>query len=73
MCAHTHTHVCILLKVPTLLPHVHVVDLSVPILGLADAAVGQGVTGVVRVHAKVQVVAGVSHGQLKREGEVRIC
>lgn len=49
---------------PTLLPHVHVVDLPVPVLGLADAAVGQRVAGVVGVHAKVEVMAGVSHGEL---------
>lgn len=40
------------------------VDLSVPVLGLADATVGQGVAGVVGVHAKVEVVAGVGHGEL---------
>lgn len=48
----------------TLLPHVHVVDFSVPVLGLADAAVGERVAGVVGVHAKVEVVAGVGHGEL---------
>lgn len=48
----------------TLLPHVHVVDFPVPVLGLADATVGQGVAGVVGVHAKVEVMAGVGHGEL---------
>lgn len=51
----------------TFLPHVHVVDLSVPVLGLADAAVGEGVAGVVGVHAKVEVMAGVGHGKLGEE------
>lgn len=55
----------------TLLPHVHVVDLSVPVLGLADAAIGQGVAGVVGVHAKVEVMAGVSHGELGGGVKVR--
>lgn len=48
----------------TLLPHVHVVDLPVSVLGLADSAVGQRVAGVVGVHAKVEVMAGVGHGKL---------
>lgn len=48
----------------TLLPHVHVVDFSVPVLGLADATVGEGVAGVVGVHAEVEVMAGVRHGEL---------
>lgn len=49
----------------TLLPHVHVVDFPVSVLGLADAAVGKGVAGVVGIHAKVEVVTGVSHGELE--------
>lgn len=48
----------------TLLPHVHVVDLPVSVLGLADSAVGQRVAGVVGIHAKVEVMAGVGHGEL---------
>lgn len=40
------------------------VDFSVPVLGLADATVGEGVAGVVGVHAEVEVMAGVRHGQL---------
>jgi len=52
----------------TLLPHVHVVDLPVAVLGLPDAAVGERVAGVVGVHAEVEVVAGVSHGQLEGGG-----
>lgn len=40
------------------------VDLSVPVLGLADATVGEGVAGVVGVHAEVEVMAGVRHGEL---------
>lgn len=55
----------------TLLPHVHVVDFPVPVLGLADAAVGQGVAGVVGIHAKVEVMAGVGHGELGRGVKVR--
>lgn len=51
-------------KSRTLLPHVHVVDFSVPVLGLADATVGEGVAGVVGVHAEVEVMAGVRHGEL---------
>lgn len=51
-------------KSRTLLPHVHVVDLPVPVLGLADATVGEGVAGVVGVHAEVEVMAGVRHGEL---------
>lgn len=43
------------------------VHLAVAVLGLADATVGERVAGVVWVHAKVQVVAGVRHGQLRRE------
>lgn len=39
-------------------------DFSVPVLRLADATVGEGVAGVVGVHAKVEVMTGVSHGQL---------
>lgn len=49
----------------TLLPHVHVVHLPVTVLGLADAAVGQRVAGVVRVHSEVEVVAWVSHAELE--------
>lgn len=52
-------------KLPTLLPHVHVVDLPVPILGLADAAIGKGVAGMIGIHAEVEVVTGVSHAQLE--------
>lgn len=36
------------------------VDLPVAIFGLADAAVGQRVAGVVGIHAEVEVMAGVS-------------
>lgn len=58
---------------PTFLPHVHVVDLPVAVLWLTDATVGQRVAGVVGVHAEVEVVTGVSHGQLtetRRTGRV---
>lgn len=44
------------------------VHLAVSVLGLTDATVGERVSGVVGIHAEVQVVAGVSHSQLK-EGE----
>lgn len=44
------------------------VDLTVSVLGLADAAVGQGVAGVIGIHAEVEVVTGVSHGQLEERG-----
>lgn len=40
------------------------VDLPVSVFGLADSTVGQGVAGVVGVHAKVEVMAGVGHGEL---------
>lgn len=40
------------------------VDLPVSILGLADATVGQGVSGVIGIHAEVEVVTRVSHGEL---------
>lgn len=53
----------------TLLPHVHVVHLPVAVLGLADAAVGQRVAGVVGVHSEVEVVAWVSHGELEDRGK----
>lgn len=43
------------------------VDFPVSVLGLADAAVGEGVAGVVGIHAKVEVVTGVSHGELEDE------
>lgn len=65
----------------TLLPHVHVMDLAVAVLGLADAAVGQRVAGVVRVHAEVEVVTRVGHSELvggareragERETDVRV-
>lgn len=46
------------------------VDLPVPVLGLADAAVGEGVPGVIRIHAEVEVVTGVSHGELKAGREL---
>lgn len=49
----------------TFLPHVHVVNFSVPVLGLADATVGKGVAGMIRIHAKVEVVTWMSHGQLE--------
>ncbi len=49
----------------TLLPHVHVVNLSVSILRLADAAIGKRVAGMIRIHAEVEVVTGVSHGKLR--------
>lgn len=49
----------------TFFPHVHVVDLPVTIFRLADATVGQRVASVIGIHAKVEVVAGVSHGKLK--------
>lgn len=48
----------------TLLPHVHVMDLAVAVLGLADAAIGQRVACVVRVHAEVEVVTWMGHGKL---------
>lgn len=41
------------------------VDLPVSVLGLADATVGQRVAGMIRIHTKVEVVTGVSHGQLE--------
>lgn len=41
------------------------VDLPVPVLRLADAAVGEGVSGVIGIHAEVEVVTGVSHGKLE--------
>lgn len=41
------------------------VDLPVSVLRLADAAVGEGVAGVIGIHAKVEVVTGVSHGELE--------
>lgn len=47
------------------------VDFPVPVLGLADAAVGQGVASVVGVHAKVEVMAGVGHGELGSGVKVR--
>lgn len=56
----------------TLLPHVHVVHLPVAVLGLADAAVGQRVAGVVGVHSKVEVVAWVSHGELEDREKQRV-
>lgn len=49
------------------------VDLPVAVLWLTDATVGQRVAGVVGVHAEVEVVTGVSHGQLtetRRTGRV---
>lgn len=52
----------------TFLPHVHLVGLPVAVFGLTDAAVGQGVAGVVGVHAEVEVVAGVRHGELEADG-----
>lgn len=45
------------------------VDLPVPVFGLADAAVGKRVAGMIRIHAEVEVVAGVSHGQLEERKE----
>lgn len=39
-------------------------DLAVAVLWLADPAVGQRVAGVVRVHAEVEVVTRVGHGEL---------
>lgn len=39
-------------------------DLAVAVLWLADPAVGQGVACVVRVHAEVEVVTRVGHGEL---------
>lgn len=56
----------------TLLPHVHVVHLPVAVLGLADAAVGQRVAGVVGVHSEVEVVAWVSHGELEDREKQRV-
>lgn len=41
------------------------VDFPVPVLRLADATVGEGVAGVIRIHAEVEVVTGVSHGKLE--------
>lgn len=49
----------------TFFPHVHVVDFPVAVFGLTDAAVGQRVTSVIGVHPEVQVMTGVSHGQLR--------
>lgn len=49
----------------TFFSHVHVVDLPVPIFRLTDTTVGQRVASVIRIHAKVEVVAGVSHRKLK--------
>lgn len=49
----------------TFFSHVHVVDLPVPIFRLTDATVGQRVASMIRIHAKVEVVAGVSHRKLK--------
>lgn len=54
-------------KRPTLLPHVHVVDLPVPVLRLADATVGEGIACVIWIHAKIEVVTGVSHGKLQEK------
>lgn len=60
-------------QLPTLFPHVHVVDLPVSVLRLADATVGKGVAGVIRIHAEVEVVTGVSHGKLDmRIGELGV-
>lgn len=56
----------------TLLPHVHVVHLPVAVLGLADAAVGQRVAGVVGVHSEIEVVAWVSHGELEDREKQRV-
>lgn len=50
----------------TFLSHVHVVNLPVAVFGLADSAVGQRVAGVVGVHAKVEMVTGMCHGQLRK-------
>lgn len=41
------------------------VDFPVPVLRLADATVGEGVAGVIGIHAEVEVVTGVSHGKLE--------
>lgn len=41
------------------------VDLPVSVLGLADATVGKGVAGMIGIHAEVEVVTGVSHGELE--------
>lgn len=41
------------------------VDFPVPVLGLPDAAIREGVAGMIGIHAEVEVVAGVSHGQLE--------
>lgn len=43
------------------------VDLPVSVLGLADAAVGEGVACMIGIHAEVEVVTGVGHGELERE------
>lgn len=43
------------------------VDLPVAVLGLADAAVGEGIARMVGIHAEVEVVTRVSHGELERE------
>lgn len=57
------------MQCPTLLPHVHVVDLPVPVLRLADATVGEGIASVIWIHAEIEVVAGVSHGKLQEKNK----
>lgn len=43
------------------------VNLPVAVLRLTDAAVGEGVAGVIGVHPEVEMMAGVRHGQLEEE------
>lgn len=40
-------------------------NFPVPILRLPDTTVGKGVAGMIRIHAKVEVVTWMSHGQLE--------
>lgn len=53
------------------------VDLPVSVFGLPDAAVGEGVAGVIGIHAEVEVVTWVSHAELRekdgRRCDVKIC
>lgn len=41
--------------------------LPVPVFGLANTAVGQRVAGVIGIHAEVEVVTGVRHGELETD------
>lgn len=49
----------------TFFPHVHVMNFSVSIFGLPNSTVRQRIPGMIRIHSKIQVMARVSHGQLK--------